>query len=122
MSKEMSCHFIHLLQFKKKISLKSDFIKTFTCFYTCIWTRGRARQPPMDKIFMSTEKPYHFTHLLQVSKKSLKSDFIHFFHDLIHVYSTGAGGIQAPRDKVYMSTETSCHFRHLLLVSNHRQK
>ena len=69
---------------------------------------------------MSTEQPYRFTHLWQVSKKSLKSDFIHFFHDLIHVYSHKAGGIQPPGDKVLMSTETSCHFSHLLLVSNHR--
>ena len=36
---------------------------------------------------MSTERPYHFAHLLQVSKKiSLKSDFIHIFNDLIHVH------------------------------------
>ena len=38
----------------KKMSLKSDFI-----------------QIPGDKILMSTERPYHFAHLLQVSKKSL---------------------------------------------------
>ena len=41
---------------------------------------------------MSTGRPYHFTHLLQVSKKSLWSLILyHFFHDLIHVYSPGAG-------------------------------
>ena len=28
---------------------------------------------------MSTERPYYFAHLLQVSKISLKSDFIHIF-------------------------------------------
>ena len=56
---------------------------------------------------MSTGRPYHFTHLLQVSKRSLKSDFIQFFHDLIHVYSPWVWGIQHPGDKVLMSTETS---------------
>ena len=29
MSTEMSCHFIHLLQVSKKVSLKSDFIQFF---------------------------------------------------------------------------------------------
>ena len=38
-----------------------------------------------DKILMSTERPYHFTHLLQVSKKSLWSLILYnFVHDLIH--------------------------------------
>ena len=75
-------------------------------------------------MLMSTERPYHFTHLfLSFKEVSLKSDFIHFFfHDLIHVYSPGAGGIQPPGDKVLMSTETSCNFGHLLLVSNHRRQ
>ena len=50
---------------------------------------------------MPTERPYHFTHLLQVSKKSLSSLILYnFFHDLIHVYSLKAGGIQLPGDKV----------------------
>ena len=70
---------------------------------------------------MSIERPYHFTDLLQVSKKSLWGLILYiFFHDLIHVYIPGAGGIQPPGDEVLMSTETFCHFGHLLLVSNHR--
>ena len=41
---------------------------------------------------MSTEKPCHFAHLLQVSKTiSLKSDLIHNFSCFIHVYSPGEG-------------------------------
>ena len=72
---------------------------------------------------MSTERPYHFTHLLQVSKKSLLSLILYnLFHDLIHVYSPGSGAIQPPGDKVLMSMETYCHFGHLLLVSNHRRQ
>ena len=85
---------------------------------------------------MSTERSYHFTHLLQVSKKSLypfvasfkeislKSDFIQFFHDLIHVYNPGAGGGGAGTGggQILMSTETSCHFGHLLLISYHRRQ
>ena len=72
---------------------------------------------------MSTGRPYHFTHLLQVSKKSLTSLILYiFFHDLIHVYSPRAGAYSPPGDKVLMSTETSCHFGHLLPVSNHRRQ
>ena len=39
---------------------------------------GGGRQPFVDKI-LSTEKPCHFAHLLQVSNISLKSDFIRNF-------------------------------------------
>ena len=77
MSTEMSSHFIHLL---RKISLKSDFIQ-FLYDLTHVYSPGAgADSPPAgDKILISTERPYHFTHLLQVSKKSLWSDFIQFF-------------------------------------------
>ena len=85
------------------------FYTFFSWFNTYIYPLGRGRQPPGDKILMSTERPYHFTHLLQVSKKSLWNLILYnFFHDLIHVYSPEAGSIQPPRDKVLMSTETSC--------------
>ena len=41
---------------------------------------------------MSTEKPCHLAHLVQVSKKiTLKSDFIHNFSCFIHVYNPRAG-------------------------------
>ena len=41
---------------------------------------------------MSTEKPCHFAHMLQVSNKiSLKSDFIYNLSCFIHVYSPWAG-------------------------------
>ena len=62
----------------KKIPLKSDFIQFFFFFFFFFHDfihvnrrRAEADSPPGDKILMSTERPYHFTHLLQVSKKSL---------------------------------------------------
>ena len=77
------------------MSLKSDFIQFFHDLIHVYSPGGWGRQPPWDKILMSTERPYHFTHLLQVSKKSLRSLILYnSFHDLIHVYSPGAGGIQ----------------------------
>ena len=53
--------------------------------------RSRVRQPFVDKILMSTERPCHFAHLLQVQKIYLTSDFIHIFACFIHVYSPRAG-------------------------------
>ena len=48
--------------------------------------------PFVDKILMSTEKPCHFAHLLQVSKKYLWSLILYIiFHVFIHVYSPGVG-------------------------------
>ena len=47
----------------KMISSKSDFIHIFNDFIY-VYSLG-------DKLLMSTESPYHFDHLLQVSNKSL---------------------------------------------------
>ena len=63
----------------KKMPLKSDFIQFVLWFNTCILPRGRRRQSPGDKIWISAERHYHFTHLLQVSKKSLWSLILYFF-------------------------------------------
>ena len=52
----------------KKISLKSDFIQLFHDF---IYVYSPGADSPRGQNLMSTERPYHFTHLLQVSKKSL---------------------------------------------------
>ena len=75
---------------------------------------GRGRQSIGANMLMSTGKPYHFGHLLQVSKISLQSLTLYTsFHDLMCI----AMGRQPPGDKILMSTETSCHFGHLLQVS-----
>ena len=59
----------------KKMSLKSDFIQFFIWFNIC----GSGRQPPGDKILMSSERPYHLTHLLQVSKNSFWNQILYIF-------------------------------------------
>ena len=118
----MSCHFIHLLQVSKKISLKSGFI--YICIFhdlIHVYSPGVGADSPRGQNFDVNRKALSLYPFVASFKQiSLKSDFIHFFHDLIHVYSHAAGGIQPSGDKVLMSTETSCHFSHLLLVSNHR--
>ena len=51
---------------------------------------GRGRQSTGDTILMTTEMPFLFAHMLQVSKMIYsKSDFIYIFNDFIHVYSPG---------------------------------
>ena len=101
MSTGTTCHFGHLLQVLKKISLKSDFMHFFFHDFIHVYSPGAgAWQPLGDEIFMSTGTSCHFGHLLQVLKKiSLKSDFIFFFHDFIHVYSPGAGADSPQRTK-----------------------
>ena len=55
-------------------------------------TLGQGQTTFVDKILMSTEKPCHFAHLLQVSKQYLRSLILYIiFHVFIHVYSPGAG-------------------------------
>ena len=77
----------------------------------------RQGQPLADNIFLSTERPYHFANLLQVSKTSLKSDFIHIFNDFIHVYSPKAGTDNPLGTKFSCQQKRPNHFAHLLQVS-----
>ena len=67
---------------------------------------------------MSTGRPHHFGHLLQVSKESLQPLTSYTsLHDLINVYSHRSGADKTtPGDKILMSTEASCQFDHLLQV------
>ena len=52
----------------KIISSKSDFIHIFNDFIH-VYSPGARAENPLG--LMSTESPYHFDHLLQVSNKSL---------------------------------------------------
>ena len=80
-------------------------------------TLGRGRLPIRAKILMSTGRPHHYGHLLQVYKESLQPLTLYTsFHDLINVYSRRSGA-DNPRGQNFDETETSCHFSHLLQVS-----
>ena len=86
---------------KFKKSLWSLILYIFSWFYTSILPWGRGRQPPGDKVLMSTEMSCYFIHLLQVSNKCLWSLILYnFFHDLIHVHSPGAGADSPQGTKV----------------------
>ena len=52
----------------------------------------QGRQPIRAKILMSTGRPHHYGHLLQVYKESLQPLTLYTsFHDLINVYSRRSG-------------------------------
>ena len=71
--------------------------------------RGRGKQPPGDKVLISTVMSCHFIHLLQVSKICLWSLILYiFFHDLIHVYSPGAGA-DSPLGTKFWFQQLSCY-------------
>ena len=56
------------------------FYTHFLMFFYMYIALGKGQTTFVDKILMSTEKPCHFAHLLQVSKEYiLKYDFIHNF-------------------------------------------
>ena len=60
------CPFVASL---KKVSLKSDLLPFFMCFFFHMYIApGRGRQPTGDKNFMTTERPFLFADMLQVSK------------------------------------------------------
>ena len=52
----------------KKIALKSNFIYIFFPFHHMYIAPGKGRESIGDKIFMTTERPSLFAHMLQVSK------------------------------------------------------
>ena len=72
-------------------SSKTISIRFFMFFHMYI-APDRGRQTPGVKILMSTERPYHFEHLLQVLKNSLWSLILCiFFNVFMHVYSPRPG-------------------------------
>ena len=52
----------------KNIALKSDFMYIFFMFHHMYIAPGRGRQSTVDKILMTTERPFLFDCMLQVSK------------------------------------------------------
>ena len=71
-----------------------------------------------DKILMTTEMPFLFARVLQVSKWSLRNlVYTHFKLFYICIQPWGKGR-KTRVDKLLISTESPYHFDHLLQVSN----
>ena len=92
MSTGTSCHFGHLLQILKKISLKSDFMQFFFMILYMYIAPGQGQTAPRGQSFNVNRNVLSF-HSFDASfkKTPLKSFLYNLFYYLIHVYSPGAG-------------------------------
>ena len=80
MSTGASCHFGHLLQVLKQISLNSDFIQFFFMILYMYTAPGQGQTAPRGQSF-DVNRNVLSLHLFVASfkKMSMKSDFILFF-------------------------------------------
>ena len=101
-----------------KTALKSDFIYIFFMFHHMYIAPGRGRQSIRDTVLMTTERPFLFAHMLQVSKWSLRNLILYTFLMILYMFIAPGKGRKPLRDKRLMSTESPYHFDHLLQVSN----
>ena len=79
MSADMSCHFIHLLQIKKKISLKSDFIHFFFHDLIHVVPAQEQRGPRGLNFGVNRNALSLFPFVASFKEISLNSDFIQLF-------------------------------------------
>ena len=79
-----------------KIALKSDFIYIFFMFHHMYIAPGRGRKYIGDKILMTTERPFLFAHMLQVSKWSLQNQILYAFLMILYMYITPGQGQKTP--------------------------
>ena len=77
---------------------------------------GRGRQHIGEKILMTTEMPFLFAQMLQVSKWSLQNLTLYTVLMILYMYIAPGKGIQRLGDKLLMSIESSHHFAHSLHV------
>ena len=112
------CPFVAIL---KRISLKSDFLPFFMCFFSHVYSPRQGQTTHWrHKNFMTTERPFLFAHMLKVSKWLLQYLILYTFLMTLYMYMYIARGKgRKPLwDKFLMSTESPYHFDHLLQVSN----
>ena len=92
MSTETSCHFSHLLELFKNISLKSDFVLFFFMILYMYIALGQRLTTPWRRNFDVNRNSLSLRSFVASFKQiSLKSDFIQFIHDFIYTNSPGAG-------------------------------
>ena len=114
MSTEIPYHFAHLLTVLKKISLKSNFLPFFMCFFHMYIAPGRDRQPIGDKNFITTGRPFLFAHMLQVSNWSLRNLILYTFLMTLYMYTAPGQGQKTPWGQTFdvnrkpLTTSTIC--------------
>ena len=80
----------------KRIAFKSEFIYIFFMFHQIYIAPGRGRQSIRDKILMTTERPFLFAHMLQVSKWSLWNLILYTFFMILYIYIAQGQGQKTP--------------------------
>ena len=111
MSTEIPYLLAHLLTVLKKNLLEIYFFFTFfMCFFFFFFhmfiAPGRGRQPIGDKKFMTTERPFLFVHMLQVSNWSLWNLILYTFLMILYMYIAPGQGQKTLGDKLLMSVES----------------
>ena len=109
------CPFVASL---KKISLKSDFLPFFMCFFSHVYSPRQGRQPIGDKNFMTTERPFPFAHMLRVSKWSLRNLILYTFLMILYMYIAPGQGQKTPWGQTFDVNRKPLSLDHLLQVSN----
>ena len=100
-------------QFKKNLSevwILPFFMCVFFFFHMYIAPR-RGRQPTWDKNFMTTERPFLFAHILQVSKRSLWNLILYTFLMILYMYRAPGQGQKTPGDKLFEVNRKSLSLR-----------
>ena len=107
MSTETSCHFSHLLQVSKKISLKSDFIQFFSLFYTCIYmylsiAASQGQTTPRGRNFYVNRNILSLWSFVASFKKNLfEVWFYAIFFMILYMYIAPGQGQTAPRGQSF---------------------
>ena len=84
--------------------LWSPILYLFSCF-----TRGR--QSIGDKILMTTERPFLFAHMLQVSKWSLRNLILYTFLMILYMYIAPGQGQKTPLGQTFDVNRKPLSFR-----------
>ena len=96
MSTESPYHFAHLFQVFKQ-SLWSLILYTFFHVFPHVYIApDRDRQHTGDKVLMTTERPFLFAHMLQVSKWSLRNLILYTFLMILFMYIAPGQGQKTP--------------------------
>ena len=79
---------------------------------------GRGRQSIGDRILITTERPFLFACMLQVSKWSLRNLILYTFLMILYMYIAQGQGQKTPWGQTFDVNRKTLYFDHLLQVSN----
>ena len=65
-------------------------------FFSQVYNPSRGRQSTGDKNFMTTDRPFLFAHMLQVSKWSLRNLILNTFLTILYMYTAPEQGQKTP--------------------------